>query len=281
MLAALAATASAAGGGCAPIRTSTTVRVLETGRKGAPTPEVPRGTHLAALGAVVEYRQWLDELTVRVRPVPVCADVRFSPVVVEARTVRRAGPAMGWELGLGAALTAFGAFGLARPEAISTARTDAAGEVYRDRATGLRLAGTMGSVGALLLVAGIVDAVRARDTVRHAAGVRGKLGDEVPCAVAFVPVAGRTLVVRVSGRTETVTLDAEGRGRLRLPPAPEAGPHPAGMSAFVGFDRNRAVRIPVVTPYGATARAPSQGVVTLEPARIRPPWEISDEGKAP
>ncbi len=271
----------AAGVGCATVETRTTVRVVGPA-PGGRVPRAPAGTLVVGLGAVFEATQVLDEVSIVVRPSPRCARVAFDPVVVEGRVARRAGATLGWELGLGAALAGFGAFGLARPETISTARVGPTGEVYRDRSTGLRLAGTLGAVGALLLVAGVADAVRARDTVRHVEGVRPRLGDPAgPCAVAEVPLAGRRLAVRVAGRTRWVVLDGAGRVRVRLPPErvlAEAGREPA---LFVGFDRGRAVRLPLALPYGATHARPHRTTAVLDAEAGPPPWGDEAGGHAP
>ena len=244
--------------GCATISTSTRRRVLPAA--GPPRTLGPPGTRVVARGYALRYEQRLDTLTLWLEEERRCAAVRYWPVVEEVTWVRKAGPAIYWEYALGGLLAAVGVVGLAAPERVSSSRPTGDGGIEKDTATGLRLGATMGSLGLLLLAAGIADSIRARDRVVHVDALDPRLGPPEPCARPRVPLAHRAVTLVLGEARIEARTDADGRAELRLPPEPPSSdPTPRTIPASVQVTPERAVPIALLVPYGATATRPHRG----------------------
>jgi hypothetical protein len=205
-------------GGCAQIITRSSVEVLPRSEL-APLVIGPPGGEITARGAVAEWSQDGDRLSVRLEENRTCHSVRHVPVVRVERVDRRtAGGAMWLEYGLGAGALAGGLVGLIRPELFSQSNTIGAdGQVLRDKGTGYRIGGILTGIGVLLLTAAVVDTVRTRDEVRHADAYRREQGGTVKCMDPLAPMQAQSVELLVGKWSTVEPTDDEGSARFLLP----------------------------------------------------------------
>jgi hypothetical protein len=262
--------------GCVPIRSESVVEVHEK-RDARPVVLGAPAGHVSARGLAAKWTQRGTVLEVELRELRRCSALEHVPVVRVERITRTAGAAPWVELGAGAAMLALGIVGFARPELFGQRAINSAGEVVEDRASGYRVGGIFTGIGSLLVIGGIVDAVRARDEVRYAEAYRTRLGPEVECPHPEIPLAGRDVELVAGDVREPGQTNASGHVRFELPPELDRPPDPSGMveirRAALRLGVDRAVVIDYVVPLsseaarefaGESQRRPRDGRRTVE-----------------
>lgn len=251
--------------GCAEIRSSTTVDLVPKPDAEARILGSPTGA-VAKRGFEASWTQTLDALEIELVELQQCETLLHEPVVRVERTRRRAGMALYWEWGLGGALAGLGIAGLATPAFLSNTYENEEGEFEKDLTSGRRLAGISLGVGTIMLIAGVVDLVRARDEVRYADAYRIAPGDPVACPEPSVAIAHRPVTLLVDDWRAEGHTDADGRAQLLLPREPVLTTRDRTLRhGVVRFADDRAVTIDYVTPYALTVEDPHRGRTVAAP----------------
>lgn len=239
-------------------------------------------TQLVARDFVAEYVQVGPRLMVEIREFETCVQPRHRPVLRIEHVRRTTHGVVVWEFAVGALTGAFGALAFARPQTFSPRLTDGYGRVVYDYTGAYVVGGVFTTIGAGLLTAGIVDAIRSRDTTRYADAYEVELGPEQPChAAEGVPLRERAVSLRVDDgviELDAIT-DETGRARFELPPW-TAQPPPTGSAAAVlrvtapgGGVEPRVLVFSLRVPYGEMIDAQA-GVADTRVPTPTPPLDL-------
>lgn len=208
--------------GCATIDTSSTVSIQP---RAAPVVEF--GEQLVAHEFVADYVQLGPRLLVEIRELGTCVTPRHVPVLRIEHVTRKNRGFVAWDFALGLFTGAFAALAFAQPQLFSNRLIDGQGREVYDYRGAYVVGGVFSGISAGLLSAGIVDALRSRDTSHYADAYELERGPERPCAGdVAAPLSERALRLQVGeGVIELeATTDDEGRARFELPPWPDEPP---------------------------------------------------------
>lgn len=271
--------------GCAPIDVNNEVTI-----EPRPGPiEQIGGAQLVARDFVADYVQVGARLLVDIRELSTCAYARHRPVLRIEHVHRSNRGFVIWDFALGTFTGAFAGVAFARPEMFANRLVDGHGRevsVY----TGAYVIGSVFSaISVGLLTAGIVDAIRSRDTTRYADAYEVELGPEQPCSDAqAVPLASRPITLRIDG--DVIELDGltdeTGRARFELPSWPVELPTNGAAAAVIsitmpdGGVEPRVLVFPLRVPYAgmldaqagvADTRTPAAAPMTVEQPPVEGP----------
>ncbi|EDM78795.1 hypothetical protein PPSIR1_32392 [Plesiocystis pacifica SIR-1] len=214
--------------GCAPIDVESTVRLDPPSPAQEAAPVVVGGPQRVATDFRVEFIQLGPRLLVDVRELPRCAQARHQ-AVLRVETIERSSRGfVAWDFGLGTVAGGFAAFAFARPNAFGNRLIDDQGRVVYDNTAAWLTGGAFATLSAILLSAGVVNALRARDSVRYAEAREVLLDPPGACPdrdPKGEPASDRRLRLRLLDEGgEALELeaqtDASGRAAFVLPPWP-------------------------------------------------------------
>lgn len=207
-------------GGCAQIRTKSTIEIIANPDAQAQVFGPPAGATIAR-GATAHWSQDGNTIEFEVLETRRCAVVRHDPVVQVETIQRSTGGALYWEFGIGGALLVGGLVGLIAPQLFGQRTINAEGQTSRDKAAGYRIGGILTGLSVVPIGAGIYDAVRSRDEVRHTDAFVPHIGSEAPCDEPERPLQARTVEIIVGDWKTTEPTDDKGRVRFLLPKVSE------------------------------------------------------------
>lgn len=218
---------------CAPIVTHSEVRVRP---RQAPTLDYGEAELARTLSA--DYVQLGGRVLVELREREQCVAIRHLPVLRVEQVERRSQGFVAWDFTLGVAAGGFSALAFARPQAFTKPLISTDGRVVYDYSGAYVVGSIFAAVSVGLLTAGIVNAVRARDTVTYADAFELDTGEPHPCPGAGEGRAMRdrslTLFVADGVLEAEARSDAEGRARFELRPwPPELEPPATGLAPAV------------------------------------------------
>ena len=175
----------------------------------------------------LEYVQLGRRVLVELRELDQCVATRHVPVLRVEETTRRSRGFVAWDFVLGAAAGGFAGLAYARPQAFTKPLIDSEGQLYFDNTGGYVIGGVFTALAVGLLSAGVVNALRARDSVTYAEAYTLERGEPHPCAGSGDGAGGRplgerelTLFVGEGVLDASARSDASGRARFELPPWP-------------------------------------------------------------
>ncbi|WP_106395505.1 hypothetical protein [Enhygromyxa salina] len=281
---------------CAPIDVSNTVTVRP--REGPA--RTFGGEQLVARDFVADYVQIGGRLLVELRAQPSCVSTRHVPVLRVDEVHRSARGFVIWDFALGTFTGAFAGLAFAQPQLFSHRLVDGRGREVHDYTGAYVVGGVFSAICVGLLSAGIVDALRSRDTTRYADAFEVELGPERPCtdseATALAERALRLIVADGVIELDAIT-DAGGRARFELPPWTEAIPSSGRVPAIIEVARPTggdveprvlvlSLRVPFVGMSDAhtgraDTRAAAEAREALAPLEPREPNTEAVEGPAP
>jgi hypothetical protein len=216
--------------GCAPIETQVTHS--EHPRSG---PILQLGEQLVEREYVADYVQLGPRVLVELHELRMCSDTRHIPVLRMEKVERTANNFIVWDFVLGGLAGGFAALAFAYPKPFSRRLYGSEGQLVYDQSPAWLVGGVFAGISAILLTAGIVNSIKARDEVRFAEAYRVDLAEQAPCSEGGERPAATTTVTLVLGEanTEALTIagttDDAGRVRFMLPPVwPAEQPEPAG-----------------------------------------------------
>lgn len=210
--------------GCAPIEVTTTHTLQPRAE-----PSLAFGEQLVDRHFAAEFVQLGPRVLVELREERVCSEVTHRPVMRIEHVERKAKGFIAWDFALAGAMGGLAATAFVRPQAFSPRLIDNNGRYIVDTTPAYVTGGIFAGIATLLLVAGIVNAIEARDESRYAAAYALELGPTQPCTtLAEQPLAHAELeLALLDGELlVTATSDAEGRARFELPAWPEDLPPP-------------------------------------------------------
>jgi hypothetical protein len=203
--------------GCAPIDVNSQVSM----RPREATPQQFGFEQLAKRDYVVDFVQLGPRLLVEIREHQSCVAVHHVPVMRVEHIKRTNRGFVAWDFALGTLSGAFAGLAFARPQLFSDRLLDGQGRVVYTSTGGYIVGSVFAVLSAGLFAAGIVDALRSRDTTRYAEAYELELGRAEPCAGSEergAPVRERSLRLVVDGELELEgQTDEQGRARFELP----------------------------------------------------------------
>lgn len=200
---------------CAPIDVTTTHTLQPRAE-----PTLALGEQLVDRHFEVDWVQLGPRVLVELREARVCAEVTHRPVMRIEQVERKARGFIAWDFALAGLTGGLSALAFARPQSFSRPLIDNQGRYLIDPTAAYVTGAIFAGVALVLLSAGVVNSIKARDETRYAAAYELELGPEHPClALAERPVATRELELAVADRAivVTATSDAQGRARFELP----------------------------------------------------------------
>lgn len=186
---------------------------------------------------VADYVQLGSRLLVELSELDQCVATRHIPVLRVERVERSNRGFVAWDFALGVGAGAFSALAFAKPRAFTKPLVDGQGRVVYDTSSAYIIGGVFAALSAGLLAAGVVNAVRSRDSTHYAEAFEVEYGPPRPCATldggTTHPLGERELSLFVAeGVLEAhARSDASGRARFELPPWPQE--LPGGMVSAV------------------------------------------------
>lgn len=202
---------------CAPIDSESTVTVRPAA--GEPS-QVIGGEQLTATDFWADYVQLGPRLLVQVGELRTCVRPLHRPVVRVEHIHRSSRGFVAWDFVLGVLCGGLAGLAFARPRAFGTRLVDDQGRVVYDNTAAWVTGGIFSGISAILLAAGVVNAIKARDETRYAGAYEVEPGPEQPCSAgASRLVAERALRLTLGADELAVeaTTDREGRARFSLP----------------------------------------------------------------
>jgi hypothetical protein len=263
---------------CAPIDVNSEVTI-----QPRPGPILEIGAaELVARDFVAEYVQVGPRVMMEIDEVATCVQQRHHPVLRIEHVRRSSRGFVIWDFALGTFTGAFAALAFARPQTFSQRLVDGNGRQLYDYTGAYVVGGVFSAISVGLLTAGIVDAIRSRDTTRYADAYEVERGPEQPCGeTEQVPVHERPVTLRVHGgviELDAVT-DESGRVRFELPQWSGELP-PGGAAAAVlqisqpgGGVEPRVLVFSLRVPYGEMLDAQA-GVIDTRMPPPTPPLEL-------
>jgi hypothetical protein len=266
--------------GCAPIDVSNAVTVEPT---SGPIVEIGNA-QLVARDFVAEYVQVGPRLSVEISELSTCVRTRHHPVLRIEHVRRTTRGMVVWDFVLGAATGGFAALAFARPQTFSTRLVDGTGRQLYDYSGAYIVGGVFSAISVGLLSAGIVDAIRSRDTTRYADAYEVERGPEQPCGEAeSVPLNDRPVTLRIQDATlgdDPIELDGitdeTGRVRFELPAWPGDVPLDGSavavlrVSSLGGGVEQRVLVFSLRVPYSDVLDAQAGVADTRLPPATRP-----------
>lgn len=257
--------------GCAPIDVSNEVTI-----EPRPGPiEQLAGPQLVARDFVADYVQVGSRVLVDIREHSTCAQAQHRPVLRIEHVRRTNRGFVIWDFALGTFTGAFAAVAFAQPQAFSQRLVDGQGREIRDYSGAYVIGGVFSAISAALLTAGIVDAVRSRDTTRYADAYEVELGPELPCSDAqALALVRRPVTLRIDDgviELDAIT-DEVGRVRFELPDWPGELPSNGAAAAVLSVTRPgggvepRVLVFPLRVPYAGMLDAQAGVADTRTPA---------------
>jgi hypothetical protein len=240
--------------GCAPIDVNSEVTIEP---RPGPIQDIG-GAQMVARDFVADYVQVGPRLLIEIRELSTCARARHHPVLRIEHVRRTNRGFVIWDFALGTFTGAFAAVAFAQPQLFAHRLVDGQGRQISDFTGAYVIGGVFSTISVGLLTAGIVGAIRSRDTTRYADAYEVELGPEQPCSEAeAVPLARRPITLRIDEgliELDGVT-DETGRIRFELPVWP-AEPPANGAAAVViqitlpdGGVEPRMLAFPLRVPY--------------------------------
>lgn len=178
------------------------------------------------------------------------------------RTVRRPDAMIYWEYGLAALALGLATLAFVRPEGFAAITyNDSTGAYERDPKTGYRVGGVFTAVGTGFLIGGIVDSVRARDSVRTLDSTVRREGPVAPCEAPSVPASQRRLELIVGDARQSAVTDLDGRAHFTLPDITPPLTAPQSIPAVLKVAIAAEFTISLVAPYAQSLTTPNTGTV--------------------
>jgi hypothetical protein len=256
--------------GCAQIKSTSTVQIRP--RPNATAVMLGGPSQITTRGAAVQWEQHASTLEVRVVETRHCREVRHRPVERIEHVDRKAGAAIYWEYGLGAAALAFGLAALIRPEFLSPEVERQTGGAVKDTRTGYRVGGIFTALGAVFIAAGVVDTVRSRDVTYTSEAYEVELGERIECAAPTLPLSHAKVEVIVDDWRESARTDADGKVTFALPAELDVAAKPEPEAPATTSEDGRGMPEVSAVPTGASDVR--RGVIRLD-ARRATSFEIA------
>jgi hypothetical protein len=210
--------------GCAPIEVTTTHTLQPRSE-----PPLALGEQLVDRHFTAEFVQLGPRVLVELHALRLCSEVTHRPVMRIEQVERKAKGFIAWDFALAGAMGGLAATAFAHPQAFSPRLFDNNGRYIVDTTPAYVTGGIFAGIATLLLAAGIVNAIKARDETRYAAAYALELAPQQPCTtLPEQPLAHAELALELldGELVVTATSDAEGRARFELPAWPEDLPPP-------------------------------------------------------
>jgi hypothetical protein len=271
--------------GCATIDVDSEVTIEP---RPGPIEEIG-GAQLIARDFVADYVQVGARVLVDIRELSTCAHARHHPVLRIEHVHRSNRGFVIWDFALGTFTGAIAGVAFARPHTFATRLVDGQGREISDYTGAYVIGSVFSAISVGLLTAGIVNAIRSRDTTRYADAYEVELGPEQPCSDAqMIPLAHRPITLRIDdGVIELDAMtDETGRARFELPTWPGELPTNGAAAAVIkvtmpdGGIEPRVLVFPLRVPYAgmldaqagvADTRTPAAPPITVEQAPIEGP----------
>ncbi|MFV8751293.1 hypothetical protein ACNOYE_12180 [Nannocystaceae bacterium ST9] len=212
---------------CAPIDVTTTHSL-----QPRPGPTLLLGEQLVDRHFEVDWVQMGPRVLVELHEERVCATVSHVPVMRIEDIQRKARGFIAWDFALFGVTGGLAALAFARPQSFSPRLISSDGRYLIDTKVAYVTGGVFAGIATILLVAGVVNSIKATDETRYAAAYEVELGPEQACAgVDALPLRERELELVLADRAIVIAArsDGEGRARFELPVAwPEGVALPSG-----------------------------------------------------
>lgn len=210
--------------GCAPIEVTTTHTLQPRSE-----PPLALGEQLVDRHFSADFVQLGPRVLVELHELRMCSEITHRPVMRIEHVERKAKGFIAWDFALAGAMGGLAATAFAYPQAFSPRLIDNNGRYVVDTTPAYVTGGIFAGIAALLLTAGIVNALEARDESHYAAAYAVEVGPQQPCTMlAEQPLAHAELALELldGELVVTTTSDAEGRARFELPAWPDDLPPP-------------------------------------------------------
>jgi hypothetical protein len=202
---------------CAPIDSESTVTVRPAA--GEPS-QVIGGEQLTTTDFWADYVQLGPRLLVQVGELRTCVRPLHRPVVRVEHIHRSTRGFVAWDFVLGVLFGGVAGLAFARPNYFGNRLVDGQGRVVYDNTAAWVTGGIFAGMSAILLAAGVVNSIKARDETRYAGAYEVEPGPERPCSEgASQLVADRPLrlILGADELAVEASTDREGRARFSLP----------------------------------------------------------------
>jgi hypothetical protein len=228
----------------------------------------------------IDWVQMGPRVLVELREQPVCATVSHVPVMRIENIERKARGFIAWDFALFGLTGGLAAVAFARPQSFSPRLVDSEGNYVVEPTVAYVTGGVFAGIATILLAAGIVNSIKARDEIRYAEAYEVEYGAEEPCAGMEEQLALRERELELAIAEGEIVItgrsDEQGRARFELPVAwPEdiglpEGPKVPATIAIVGEIRTLAIdlRVPwwnemidAHTGHADTRERPAEGPV--------------------
>jgi hypothetical protein len=257
--------------GCAPIDVNNEVTIEP---RSGPSVEIG-GPQLVARDFVADYVQVGARLLVDIRELSTCARARHEPVLRIEHVRRTDRGFAAKDFGIGILAGGFAALVFAQPHMFGSRLTDGMGREIHRYGPAYATGSVFATISAGLIIAGIVNSIRARDTTRYADAYQVELGPEHACtAEEAVPLARRPITLRIDDgvlELDGIT-DDTGRVRFELPAWPADPPANGAAAAVIqvalpdGGVEPRMLVFTLVVPYAGMLDAQAGVADTRVPA---------------
>lgn len=273
---------------CAQLTSTTEVRLLPHPDAGARA-RATTASEVVSRTFTATSEQEGDRLRAVITEHRRCREVMMMPMLRAERTIREVDAGIYWEYGIAALTLGVAAYAFARPEAFARPLYNAEGEIVRDRTSGYVSGGIFSAIGAYSLTAGVIDTVRARDSVTYEDTLERREGPTVACDPPTLPWAERPVALMIGAHEIASTTDRAGRvefvipgGLADLAPAEPAEPTGAAAPASAGATPLRAsTATAAARRVPAAIRADPDHAIALDLALPDGPGAPSDPGPTP
>lgn len=233
---------------CAPIDITTTHSL-----DPRPGPTLHLGEQRIDRHFAVDWVQMGPRVLVELREQPVCATVSHVPVMRVESTERKARGFIAWDFALFGLTGGLAAVAFARPQSFSPRLVNSAGNYVVEPTVAYVTGGIFAGIATILLAAGIVNSIKARDEIQYAEAYEVEYGPEEACAgMEELALGERELELAIADGEIVITgrSDEQGRARFELPAWPEdiglpEGPKVPATIAIDGEIRTLAIDLRV------------------------------------
>ncbi len=221
-----------------------------------PGPTLQLGEQLVDRHFAVDWVQLGPRVLVELREQRVCATVSSVPVMRVEEIERKARGFIAWDFALFGLNGGLAALAFARPQSFSPRLIDKDGRYVIDTRVAYITGGVFTGIAAILLAAGIVNSIKARDETLYIEAYEVEMGPEQSCPGADeLPLRERELELVLADRSIVVAArsDEQGRARFELPIAwpddlePPQGPKIA--ATIMIMDEIRTLEIDLRVPW--------------------------------